>query len=370
HAVRRARSALPLVVGGWGTRGKSGTERLKAGLFEGLGVPLLSKTTGCEAMVLHAPPGGHALELFLFRPYDKATIWEQVDVVRLAAAMGARTMLWECMGLNPIYVDLLQAGWMRDDLATLTNAYPDHEDIQGPTGMDVARVIGGFSPPDALVFTTEANMRPVLAEEARRRGTTMEAVSRVDRELVPRDLIDRMPHAEHPANVALAAAVAVALGLPKVEAVGLMAEHVVPDLGALIIYPRARHMGRDVVFANGMSANDTLSFRHNWRRTGFAAHDHLAEPARWLVTVVNNRADRVARSRVFAQILANDANAHRHVLIGTNLRGLARYLETSVDERLAGHVLDGDPARVDALFAHLRLVEPGALGAACARRLG
>lgn len=368
--ISRARRALPLVIGGWGTRGKSGTERLKAGLFEGLGIPVLSKTTGCEAMVLHAPPGGHAMELFLFRPYDKATIWEQIDVASLGARLKSRTLLWECMGLNPNYVDLLQAGWMRDDLSTLTNAYPDHEDIQGPTGMDVAHALGGFAPPDALLLTTEQNMLPVLEEEATRRGTAVAPVSRRDRELIPQDLLDRMPHAEHPANVSLVAAVADALGLPKIEAIGLMAEHVVPDLGALIVCPPAPHMGRTVRFVNGMSANDALSFRHNWRHTGFAGTDVAADPGKWLVTVVNNRADRVARSRVFAEILANQADAHRHVLIGTNLHGLVRYFEQAVEERLDRHALDGDPRRVDELFAHLRVVDPVALAEACGERLG
>jgi poly-gamma-glutamate synthase PgsB/CapB len=368
--ISRARQALPLVIGGWGTRGKSGTERLKAGLFEGLGIPVLSKTTGCEAMVLHAPPGGHAMELFLFRPYDKATIWEQIDVAALGARLKSRALLWECMGLNPNYVDILQAGWMRDDLSTLTNAYPDHEDIQGPTGMDVAQALGGFAPPDALLLTTEQNMFPVIEEEATRRGTTVAPVPRRDRELIPQDLLDRMPHAEHPANVALVAAVAEALGLPRVEAIGWMAEHVVPDLGALIVCPPAPHLGRTVQFVNGMSANDALSFRHNWRHTGFASTDVALNPGKWLVTVVNNRADRVARSRVFAEILANQANAHRHVLIGTNLHGLVRYFEQAVEERLDRHALDGDPRRVDELFAHLRIVDPVALAEACGERLG
>jgi len=30
----------------------------------------------------------------------------------------------ECMGLNPHYVEILQKQWMRDDLSTITNAYP------------------------------------------------------------------------------------------------------------------------------------------------------------------------------------------------------------------------------------------------------
>ncbi len=367
--VRRARREVPLVIGGWGTRGKSGTERLKAGMLEGLGIPLLSKTTGCEAMVLHGPPGGHALELFLFRPYDRATIWEQVDVVRLGPRLGARTVLWECMALNPIYVDLLQTRWMRDDLSTLTNAYPDHEDVMGPSGMDVARAIAGFSPRDATVITTEDNMLAELRHVGEGRGANVVQVPRVDRELVASELLDRMPHVEHPANVALVAAVGAELGVDRTEAIGMMGEHVVPDLGALSVTPEARHMGRLVTFTNGMSANDTLSFRHNWRRAGFLDHDHRADPATWLVTVINNRADRVARSRVFAQVCAEDAAAHRQVLIGTNTQGFMTYLDDAVERRLQAVVL-GTPEKVDALFAHLRIVDPARLGEACAERLG
>ena len=36
--------------------------------------------------------------------------------------------------------------WMHDDLVTLTNCYPDHEDIQGPVGFNVAQVITEFIP--------------------------------------------------------------------------------------------------------------------------------------------------------------------------------------------------------------------------------
>lgn len=357
-AVRRqvitARRRIPLSIGGWGTRGKSGTERLKAALFEGHGIPLLSKTTGCEAMVLHAPPGGRAMELFLFRPFDKATIWEQARVTQLGAALGSRVFLWECMGLNPVYVDLLQRGWMNDDLVTLTNAYPDHEDIQGPTGQDVARVIGSFSPRKALVITAERSMLPILREEAARHDSAILPLSRAETELVPADLLARMPHAEHPGNVALVARMAEELGLDPVEAVGLMAEHVLPDLGALVVSPTVPYAGRQITFVNGMSANDEVSFRHNWRYTGFA--DAPADPTLWLVTVVNNRADRVPRSRVFARILVEQAHANRHLIIGTNLEGMRAYIDEALAQML--EPIDA-PQR---LFPRLRLSPPAELG--------
>ncbi|MCK6507511.1 hypothetical protein L6R53_29785 [Myxococcota bacterium] len=367
HQLRQARAALPLVLGGWGTRGKSGTERLKAGLFEALGIPFVSKTTGCEAMILHAPPGGRARELFLYRPYDKATIWEQAEVAMLGPRLGARVLLWECMALNPRYVELLQTWWMRDDLSTLTNAFPDHEDIQGPTGQDVAEVIAGFAPEGGPVFTTEEGMLPVMEEVGRQRGAEVIPVPRAAHELLPRDLLARFRHREHPANVALVVALAAELGIPAVEAVGFMAERVVADVGALVVHVPVPTEARLVTFAQGQSANDPLSFRHSWRTAGF--EEEPCPPWEWRVSVVNNRADRVARSKMFAGLLADTASAHRHVLIGTNLQGLRSYLSQAVQARLARTDLESEAA-VARIFGHLRIVEPAALGEALGERLG
>jgi hypothetical protein len=72
------------------------------------------------------------------------------------------------------------------------------------------------------------------------------------------------------------------------------------------------------------------------------------ERGQWTVTVVNNRYDRVARSKVFAEILVRDASAERHVLIGTNLVGLRRYIEQALerllDELQLFHARDNEPA--------------------------
>jgi len=107
--------------------------------FNAVGLGVVSKTTGCEAMFLQAYPFGQMKEMFLFRPYDKATIWEQINVVRLAGRLNTDVMLWECMGLTPAYVRILQRSWMRDQFSTITNTYPDHEDLQGPAGINIPR---------------------------------------------------------------------------------------------------------------------------------------------------------------------------------------------------------------------------------------
>ncbi|GHA80159.1 hypothetical protein [Cognatilysobacter bugurensis] len=332
---RSARARLPLVMGGWGTRGKSGTERLKAGVMSALGLRVLSKTTGCEAMFLFGHPNRPLSEMFLFRPYDKATIWEQARLTRIAAALDTDVMMWECMGLNPGYVRVLQHDWMRDDVSTITNCFPDHEDIQGPAGVDLPLVIGEFIPRGGELYTSEENMLPYLAERARGLDTRFVSTNWLDVGLLTPDILARFPYQEHPANVALVARMFEGLGLRRDFALKEMADRVVPDLGVLKIYPEATFEGRRIEFINGMSANERHGCLSNWARTGMAEHRLDIDAGTWTVTVVNNRADRVARSQVFAAILVNDIGADRHYLIGGNLDGLQQFIREAFDEFVA-----------------------------------
>jgi gamma-polyglutamate synthase len=373
--VRRSRTRLPLVVGGWGTRGKSGVARLQAALFEGLGYDVVCKTTGCEAMMLRTAGDGRSEELYLFRPFDRATIWEHVDVMEHASLSGADVFVWECMGLRPRYVEQLQLGWTRDDISTITNTYPDHEDVMGPTGEDVAEVIARFMPKAALAITAEQSMTPILRDRAAQLGTTLVEVDQRGVESLPSDLLARFSYQEHPANVALVAEMAAQLGIDPEEAVVLMADHVVPDLGSLATFPRARTLGRIVEFTNGSSANERTGFMNNWERTSFSRHGAERDGGNYHVAVVNNRRDRVARSLIFADILVNDANAHRIVLIGTNLEGLQTYIREALELRLSRiDVFGGGPAgvegRIKGLAEWLRIPSPGHVIGRQARRLG
>lgn len=326
----RSRQKLDLVIGGWGTRGKSGTERLKAALFEALGHSLVSKSTGCEAMFLYAYPFGKTREMFLFRPYDKATIWEQYDVVRLSTRLSTRVFLWECMALGPDYVRILQHQWMRDDYSTITNTYPDHEDIQGPAGYNIPLVMTEFIPKNGNLIATEEQMLPILESAAGQSGTKFQSVGWREAGMLAPDVLDRFPYEEHPYNIALVLAMAKELGIDPDFALKEMADRVIADIGVLKEYPRARVRKRDLQFVSGMSANERFGALSNWRRMGFDSHDPRIEPGIILSTVVNNRADRVSRSQMFARIIVEDFAADYHFLIGSNLEGLMGYIHESL----------------------------------------
>jgi len=263
------RNRIPVVVGGWGTRGKSGTERIKAALFNGLGHRMVSKTTGCEAMFLYADTFGKTHELFLFRPYDKATIWEQVNIVNLASKLGSHVFLWECMGLTPSYIEIIQRQWMKDDIATIVNTYPDHEDLQGPAGVNIPQVMTYFVRKNGHVITSEQQMTPILETEAHRLESRFDHVGWLEPGLITPDILDRFPYAEHPNNIALVAELGHQLGVPYDFSLKEMADRVVPDLGVLKVYPPARITGRRLQFVNGCSANERFGALGNWTRLDF-----------------------------------------------------------------------------------------------------
>src|SRR5262249_34330033 len=156
------------------------------------------------------------------------TIWEQRGVLALGKRLGVRVFLWECMALQPDLVNLLTAQWMRDDYSTITNAYPDHEDVQGPAGYDVAQVISEFIPPNGRLFTTEDQMLPILKEMAKSKRTSVRAIGERESMLIGDDVLARFPYHEHPKNIALVSALAQALSVPAAVALAEMADNVVP----------------------------------------------------------------------------------------------------------------------------------------------
>lgn len=355
RAIGKVRQQLPLVIGGWGTRGKSGTERLKAAVFNALGYGIVSKTTGCEALFLNSYPYGKLHEFGLYRSYDKATIWEQYNLVQMAGQCKADVFLWECMGLTPSYVKILQRQWMKDDVVTITNAFPDHEDLQGPAGFNIPEVMTNFIPRSSTLLCSEEQMLPVLRDASRQLDTNFKHVGWLEAGLLTEDILQRFPYEEHPYNIALTLLLAEELGIEHDFALREMADRVIPDIGVLKKYPEAKLQTRKLVFVNGMSANERYGCLQNWERMGFAQHDPEKDPETWLSTVVNNRADRVARSRAFAKILVEDLSVDSHFLIGSNLSGLQGYIKKAWDESCQGKTLwpeSGDDTHQSLGIAH------------------
>ncbi len=252
---------------------------------------------------------------------------------------------------------------MRDDISTITNTYPDHEDLQGPAGRNIPEVMTNFIPQKGHLLTTEEQMRPILADAARSLGTRMDSVGWLEAGLLPTDALRRFPYEEHPLNIALVLRMAAEMDVDSDFALREMADRVVPDIGVLKAYPIATIGGRRLQFVMGNSANEKFGALGNWKRMGFVEQDAYAEPGVLLTAVVNNRADRVPRSRVFADLLVNDVSLDFIVLIGSNLKGMQGYIDEALDTRVNDMTLWPESTRgeilprdvLEAAARHLRI---------------
>ena len=194
------------------------------------------------------------------------------------------------------------------------------------------RVIAGFIPRGGtLRHRRGADAARCCASAARERAHRLVAVGdRRRRAARPQDLLALFPYHEHPRNIALVARSREQLGVDRELAHREMADHVVPDLGVLKIYPPARVRGRVLRVHQRHERQRAHRLPQQLDAHRLDDHDVAASPAEWIVTVVNNRADRVAAREVFARILVEDVAVDAHVLIGTNLRGLKRYIDDAL----------------------------------------
>ncbi len=323
QAIKHARKSIPLIIGGWGTRGKSSTEHLKSALMSSIGLSLFSKTTGCEPMISIAGPFQKIKGIPLYRPENKATIWEQLQMTVLAEKYGSDVMLWECMGLKGSYVKIMQQQWMQDTISTITNAFPDHEDIQGPAGYNIAQTMTNFIQPGSLLITGEEQMLPYFVEDAFIKYTQLRAVGWLEEGLLTKDAMSRFSYIEHPQNVALVLSMATDFGMPKVVALKEIADNTVPDIGALKVYAPAALNSRSLQFINGMSANEKFSCLKSWNLVGLNQPIAAGE---WVTTFINNRADRIGRSQTFANLIVNDISADKHFLVGSNIQEFMQFV--------------------------------------------
>ncbi|KZN64494.1 hypothetical protein N473_14310 [Pseudoalteromonas luteoviolacea CPMOR-1] len=339
QAIQRNRKHIPISIGGWGTRGKSGTERLKSALFSSIALKVITKTTGCEAMMIYTTSNGDQHELPLFRPFDKASIWEQSDVLAFAKAVKADVFLWECMGLTPRYVRILRR-WMNDNFATITNAYPDHEDILGPTGLDVATEMSSFIGSNTQVFTAEQSMYPVLNKSAEQKDSTLIQVHWGEGFQITDDIRALYPYEEHPDNIALVCKMAQYIGINKDYVFKETAERIVPDIGVLQHFEQAPIGAVTQSFVNSMSANERLATIENWRRLNLFGQSQ--QPKVQTIALINNRNDRIARTKVFAQILIEDLTFDYIVVIGTNVDGFLAYFKQALQARITRIIDNND----------------------------
>ena len=314
HEHNLAQLSLRIHVNG--TRGKSGVTRLIAGGLRAGGRKVVAKTTGTAAQLIL--PDGSEEPLQRRGP---ANIRENIGLINKAVALGADTIVFECMALQPELQNFCERRLIKSHIGVITNVRADHEDVMGKGLANIAAALANTIPQNGTLVTT-----PAAAEllAAHLQGTGMVVAD--EREL-PAAALEGFPYPVVPENVALALKVCNLAGVDTATALAGM-KQAAPDAGNLHLCT-VTLAGQKVQLIDALAANDPDSTAWLW--------EHYVGRGKQAVVLLNCRPDRKLRTVQLCELLGK-------VTAGTEkITGTEKSIDTEKIKPLAStFILTGD----------------------------
>ena len=286
-----------------GIRGKSSVSRLIAGVFRNADYPTIAKTTGPAAVVI----GADGVDYPIVRT-GPSTILEQMEIIKRWLTPDIRTLVIECMAINPVYQRVCERQIVRSDIGIITNVREDHQDVMGETLPEIAVSLLNTCPLDGVLITAEIEpaIVEIMRDTAASLGTELIVVRAAE---VTAEDMRGFRHIEFEENVAIGLEVARQLGIPRDVAMqGMWSAQ--PDPGVLRV-ENTQIKGVQVTWANMFAVNDRESTVAVMQRV-----DHFATDETVTIAILNNRLDREARALHFADIAAHDLSVDKIVTFG------------------------------------------------------
>ena len=280
HEHNLAQLSLRIHVNG--TRGKSGVTRLIAGGLRAGGRKVVAKTTGTAAQLIL--PDGSEEPLQRRGP---ANIRENIGLINKAVALGADTIVFECMALQPELQNFCERRLIKSHIGVITNVRADHEDVMGKGLANIAAALANTIPQNGTLVTT-----PAAAEllAAHLQGTGMVVAD--EREL-PAAALEGFPYPVVPENVALALKVCNLAGVDTATALAGMRQ-ASPDAGNLHLCT-VTLAGQKVQLIDALAANDPDSTAWLW--------EQYVGRGKQAVVLLNCRPDRKLRTVQLCELL-------------------------------------------------------------------
>ena len=310
HEHNLAQLSLRIHVNG--TRGKSGVTRLIAGGLRAGGRKVVAKTTGTAAQLIL--PDGSEEPLQRRGP---ANIRENIGLINKAVALGADTIVFECMALQPELQNFCERRLIKSHIGVITNVRADHEDVMGKGLANIAAALANTIPQNGTLVTT-----PAAAEllAAHLQGTSMVVAD--EREL-PAAALEGFPYPVVPENVALALKVCNLAGVDTATALAGM-KQAAPDAGNLHLCT-VTLAGQKVQLIDALAANDPDSTAWLW--------EQYVGRGKQAVVLLNCRPDRKLRTVQLCELLGK-------VTAGTEkIKPLASAFILTGDVTFAKHLL-------------------------------
>lgn len=288
-----------------GTRGKSSVTTYIAAGLRFAGVATFGKITGIiPTMYL---PDGSTLPIKRRGP---ARVQEQVYMQLKAAAMHCQAVVLECMSLNPEY-QRLESKIFRPHIYVITNIGDDHREEMGETNEERVASICSAIPEGCTVITADEQNFPLIAAWAGKKGSAcILAEKYFENSPIPPGIFIQ--------NLNLAYTVIACLGRDNELVKEQLLQYCMAQPSSLtpcMIKETAAW------FLNGFPVNDVPSAEK------FIAYWKTQIPGNTpLYLVLNTRADRPKRTRLFCDWLAVSRLFDAIIITGTHKEKAERLL--------------------------------------------
>lgn len=306
---------IPIRIHVNGTRGKSTTTRLIAGLLRQAGYRVVAKTTGTAARLIFENGSEEPV-----KRRKKPSIIEQVRIVAEAARRRADVLVIECMAVHSEMQWVSEKRILQSTIGVITNAREDHIDVMGPKRQDVAASLSLAIPRNGKLVVGEEEFLALFREEAEKLGTS---TILADTPIAKEDM-ERFPYMMFEENVACALKVGELLAVPPSVAWEGMV-NATPDLGSTQIC-QLEHETGSIYFVNALAANDLTSTLLVWERWQALASE-LGLRQTPVVGLLHNRGDRSFRVPELAKLAGSELSLESLWLTGDLIPVTKRHLK-------------------------------------------
>jgi gamma-polyglutamate synthase len=286
-----------------GTRGKSTvTEYIAAAMHQG-GDETLAKITGTIPTIIH---NGNKTGI---KRSGGARVQEQFETIRYAAKKQIKTLVLECMSINP-ELQKIESRFFKPHIYIITNIRDDHREVMGLDLKSQTEAICNAIPSNCRVITIKSEQFEEIKTAAESKSCSV-----IEADLSLLDDSEKFRNGVFGDNLAIALTTCQLMNIDPVIAKRNLQKHIDQERSKLSVL----NQERGIRVLHGFDVNDTAS------ATSFLSSclKDLNEEQEMII-IFNTRADRPLRTDQFAEWIAAITKLKHVILTGTH-RKRAQY---------------------------------------------
>src|SRR5690554_4735356 len=177
YYYKKIRSKIKLVIHVNGTRGKSTVTRMIGAGLRNAGYKVFTKTTG--TLPMYVDVNGEEKQI---RRLGKASIREQLKILRIAAKQQADVLVIECMAVTPELQKISEEKMLQANYTVITNVLSDHLDVMGKDLDSIASAMANTIPSNGDLIVIDEEFNHIFTPVCNKKNTNIWVAEKVEQE--------------------------------------------------------------------------------------------------------------------------------------------------------------------------------------------